>query len=265
MHGMHKFVTWPLLSCINSRIQSVNSTKCCCWLLFLLFLLLLLLFSLLFCSPVGHCVDDKLYAFPAPLLHECLCGSAAVCVCVQQKKDGRFDPCWYQRPYHCSTTGNRHHPTLHSHTLAHTHGKKGRKGIVWIMRQLQRATFKCQQSATRKVGGSGWERERTGWTGQCPSFFFLARLRLVVDSLTAGASPFLHHHSFCLDSLSHNFHPFPGYFLFSQIVSLEWCHMWRHSETWALTVQRFGSVWLEKHFQVMQNLLATTVPLFANK
>lgn len=33
MHGMHKFVTWPLLSCINSRIQSVNSTKCCCWLL----------------------------------------------------------------------------------------------------------------------------------------------------------------------------------------------------------------------------------------
>lgn len=110
MHGMHKFVTWPLLSCINSRIQSVNSTKCCCWLLFLpLSCCCSCCCSSCSCSPVGHCVDDKLYAL---VLHCCIsvsvclclfhCVCACVCVCVW-KKDGRVDPCWFQRPHHhCS-------------------------------------------------------------------------------------------------------------------------------------------------------------------
>lgn len=196
-------------------------------------------------------------------LHCCMsvCVALPLCVCVCSRRKMaaliRVDISGHTTaaPLEIATTP----PYTHTHLHTHTHGKKGRKGIVWIMRQLQRATFKCQQSATRKVGGSGWERDN----GR--RFFFFSPTAFSCWLVDGWCFTFFAPSLVLPDSLSHNFHPFPGYSLFSQIVSLEWCHMWRHSETWALTVQRFGSVWLEKHFQVMQNFLATTVPLFANK
>jgi len=98
---------------------------------------------------------------------------------------------------------------------------------------------------------------RGGWADN--GHRFLASLRLVVDSLTAGASPFLHHHSSCRTVCHTICAPFSGFALFSQIVSLEYGHIWRHPEYRVHTGQLFDSVWLETTSQVMLNFLPSLI------
>lgn len=125
----------------------------------------------------------------------CRCVCVCVCACSRRKMAAliRVDISGHTTaaPLEIATT-------LHSHTLAHTHmEKRGERALCGLCDNCsgQRSSVNSPRPEKwAEVGGKGKGR---GERDNGRRFFFLARLRLVVDSLTAGASPFLHHHSFC--------------------------------------------------------------------